>query len=138
MSTQTVTPVINRYLEFIARYPLRPIRSDEALRQAIAVMRSLVVIEAPSRDEADYLEVLGDLIESYETDAYPVPPLSHADMLGSLLESRQVTPAQLSAATHVPEATIALILSGKRGVSNPNRASFARFFHVTPSVFLPE
>ncbi len=138
MSTETLTPVPTSYLELIERHPLRPIRSDAELHRAIAVMNSLLVVAEPTGDQGDYLEVLGDTIANYETEAHPVEPLSHAEMLRALLEERGVTQAELAAATNVPESTISSILSGRRGISKTNVAAFARFFHVTPFVFLGE
>ncbi len=128
----------SRYLELIDQHPLRPIRSDAELRQAITVMNSLLAIEARSRDESDYLEVLGTLIKNHDGEQDPSEPRSQGDMLRFLLESKGLTQAQLSAATKVPESTISSVLGGKRGISKANVAALARFFGVSPFVFLGE
>ena len=49
-----------KYLDLVARFPLRPIERDEELDAAIAVVDSLLAKPRLSKDEDDYLDVLGD------------------------------------------------------------------------------
>jgi len=84
------------------------------------------------------LEVLAALIKNHDGEQDPSGPRSQGDMLRFLLESKGLTQAQLSAATKVPESTISSVLGGKRGISKANVAALARFFGVSPFVFLGE
>lgn len=56
------------YLALVRNFPLRPIRSEEALDRAIAVVDDLLDKDDLTQDEQDYLDVLGDLVEEYESD----------------------------------------------------------------------
>ena len=57
--------ISQKYLDLIRTFPLRPIKSDAELDKAAAVMRKLSGVGARlSPPEADYLQVLSDLIEA--------------------------------------------------------------------------
>jgi HTH-type transcriptional regulator / antitoxin HigA len=126
----------DRYLELIRRFPLRPLRSDADLDGAIAVVNSLIDQQERSRDEEDYLEVLSDLVEKYETEHHPMPPVSDADMLRHLIEARETTQSAVAAETGIAVSTISEILAGKRGLNRRHIEALSRYFHVEPTVFL--
>ena len=125
-----------RYLELVRAFPLRPLRSDDDLRRAVAMIDALTDRERLDTDEEDYLQVLATLVESYEEEHHPLPPVSDAAMLRHLIESRDVTQAQVSAATGIAESTLSSILAGRRGISKNHIAALARYFQVSPAVFL--
>jgi HTH-type transcriptional regulator/antitoxin HigA len=131
---RTTSPDV--YLELVRRFPLRPIRCDEELDRAIAVVNALLDQDALSLDEEDYLDVLGDLVKKYETEHHPVRPVSDAEMLRHLIEARETTQAQVAEETGIAESTISEILSGKRGMNRRHIETLARHFKVKPSVFI--
>ena len=88
-------------------------------------------------DEEDYLEVLAGLIERYEAEHEAMPPVGEDEMLRHLIEARDITQAQLASETNIAESTISAILSGKRRMSKSHVVALARFFRVSPAVFLP-
>lgn len=134
--TTGADPGINRYLELIQRFPLRPIRSDAELDRAIGVIDSLIDKSDRNEGENDYLDVLGDLVKKYESDHYPMTPVTDAEMLHFLMtDAKGITQARLAADTGISESTISEILSGKRGLSRRNIGILARYFHVNPGVF---
>jgi HTH-type transcriptional regulator/antitoxin HigA len=126
----------DRYFELVKRFPLRPIRSDAELDGAIAVINALLDRDDLDAGEEDYLDVLGDLVRKYEEEAHPLPPLSDADMLRHLIETRETTQAKVSHATGIAESTVSEILTGKRGLSRKHIEALARHFKVSPAVFL--
>jgi HTH-type transcriptional regulator / antitoxin HigA len=128
--------VSDRYLELIRRYPLRPIRSDAELDRAIAVIDSLTDRDDLTREEDDYLDVLGDLVEKYEAEQHPMPPLPDAEMLRHLIEARETTQARVAAETGIAESTLSEILAGKRGLNRKHIEALTRHFKVSPAVFL--
>jgi HTH-type transcriptional regulator / antitoxin HigA len=86
-------------------------------------------------DEEDYLEVLGDLVERYEGEAYPMAPVSDAEMLRHLIEARGVSQAEISSATGIADSTISEILKGRRSLNRSHIGKLARYFKVSPEVF---
>jgi HTH-type transcriptional regulator/antitoxin HigA len=126
----------DRYFNLVNMHPLRPIRSDDDLDQAVAMIDSLIDRDELDPSEADYLDVLSGLVEKYEAENHPLAAVSESDMLRHLIEARDVTQARVSEGTGIAESTISAILSGKRGLSRNHIAALARYFKVSPAVFI--
>lgn len=86
-------------------------------------------------EEEDYLDVLGDLVERYESEAHPIPPVSDAEMLRHLIEAKGVSQTKISAATGIANSTVSEILKGKRFLNRTHIGKLARYFKVSPEVF---
>ncbi len=125
-----------RYLELVQELPLRPLKSDEDLSRANAMIKTLISREELTPDEDDYLDVLGGLVQEYEDEHHPLPPISEADMLRCLLESRAVTHSVVSTETGIAESTLSSILAGRRSLNRKHIAALSRFFKVSPAVFI--
>lgn len=124
------------YFDLVRRFPLRPIRSDEELDEAIRMVDSLLDRPKLAPEEEDYLEVLGDLVKQYETEAHPMRPVTDAEMLRHLIEAKGVSQTELSGATGIADSTISEILKGKRSLNRNHIGKLARYFHVSPDVFV--
>ena len=83
----------DRYLDLIRRFPLRPLRTDGDLDAAVAVIDKLIDRAALTPPEQDYLDVLSDLVEAYETETIPMRPVGDAELLRFLIEHKSVTQA---------------------------------------------
>jgi HTH-type transcriptional regulator/antitoxin HigA len=127
-----------RYMEMVARFPLRPLRSERDLDRATKIVNELAVRGNLSRGEQDYFEVLTDMVEAYERIHYPIPDLSGPDMLRHLLHERGVSQAGAAREMGIAPSTISEILRGKRGIGRKHIDAFVRYFSVSSAVFLPE
>jgi HTH-type transcriptional regulator / antitoxin HigA len=125
----------DRYLELVRRFPLRPLRTDADLDAAVAVVDSLIDQDDLSAPEQDYLDVLSDLVESYEAEAVPMRPVGDADMLRFLIEDRGVTQSEVATRAGIAESTISEVLAGKRMLNRTQIGKLARYFHVEPGAF---
>ena len=125
----------DRYLELVLRLPLRPIRSDKELNAAVKMVDSLLDRKDLALEEEDYLEVLGDLIEQYESEAHPIAPVSDVEMLRHLIEAKGVSQTEVSKATGIADSTISEVLKGKRSLNRSHIGKLARYFSVSPDVF---
>lgn len=128
-------PERDHYLDLVRRFSLRPLRSDEELAQAIEVIDSLIIRGDLDSGEQDYLDVLTDLVEKYENDEYPTPPVSDAAMLRHLIEARGITQSRLAADVDIPVSTISEILAGKRKLSRRHIGALAKYFNIKPGAF---
>lgn len=126
----------DRYLELVRRFPLRPLRSDADLDAAVAVIDALLDRDDLAPPEQDYLDVLSDLVEAYEDEHVPIEPVSDAEMLRFLIQSKGVTQAQAAAEAGIAESTISEVLSGKRKLNRGQIGKLARYFHVEPGAFV--
>jgi HTH-type transcriptional regulator / antitoxin HigA len=126
---------IDLYLELVLRFPLRPIRSDKELNAAVKMVDSLLDRKKLASEEEDYLEVLGDLIEQYESETHPIPPVSDGEMLRHLIEAQGVRQTEVSKATGIADSTISEVLKGKRSLNRIHIGKLSRYFSVSPGVF---
>lgn len=123
------------YLDLILRFPLRPIRSEEELEEAIQVMDSLVDREKLLPEEKDYLDVLSDLVERYETETHPIDPVSDDVLLRHLMEAKQVNQSEVARGTGIAVSTISEVLAGKRAFNRAQIGKLADYFRVGPEAF---
>ncbi|MBN2024671.1 MAG: helix-turn-helix domain-containing protein, partial [Pirellulales bacterium] len=107
----------NRYMDLVRQFPLRPIRSKKALADATKMIDSLLDRARLTADERDYLDVLGRLVEDYESKEVPIEPVSDAEMLRQLIDARGVSQTAVSSATGIVNSTISAVLRGKRSLS---------------------
>jgi HTH-type transcriptional regulator/antitoxin HigA len=123
------------YFDLVLKFPLRPIRSDKELDAAVKMVDSLLDRKKLKQAEEDYLEVLGNLIEQYESEAHPIAPVSDVEMLRHLIEAKGVSQTEVSKATKIADSTISEVLKGKRSLNRSHIGKLARYFGVSPDVF---
>jgi HTH-type transcriptional regulator/antitoxin HigA len=125
----------DRYLELVCEFALRPITTGTQLRRAHQVAEELEAKGRLSRDERDYLEVLGDLIEKYEDRAIKVDPVSDGEMITFLISLKKVTQSVVAKETGIPGSVLSNILHGKRRLNRGQIGKLADYFGVDPTVF---
>lgn len=116
---------------------MNPIRNDEDLSRANAIVAEMIARDDLDAAEDDYLDVLGDLVWKYEEDAHPLPSVSGEDVLRHILESRELSQAELSRGTGIAEPTISAILAGRRSLNRDHIAALSAYLGVSPAVFIP-
>ncbi|WP_082838356.1 type II toxin-antitoxin system HigA family antitoxin [Gemmata sp. SH-PL17] len=125
----------DRYLELVRQFPLRPLRTNADLDAAVAVIDSLIDRDELSAPEQDYLDVLSDLVEAYETESVPIKPVGDAEMLRFLIEQNGITQVEAAKRVGIAESTISEVLAGKRKLNRTQIGKLARYFHVSPGAF---
>jgi HTH-type transcriptional regulator/antitoxin HigA len=126
----------DRYLDLIRRFPLRPLRTETDLDAAVVVIDELIDRAALTAPEQDYLDVLSNLVEAYETEMIPMRPVGDAELLRFLIEHKSVTQAETAAGAGIAESTISEVLAGKRKLNRGQIAKLARYFNLNPGAFL--
>ena len=125
----------DQYMALVRRFPLRPLCNDADLDAAIAVIDSLIDQDIRSAPAQDYLDVLSDLVQAYETENVPIGPVADSDMLRFLIENRAVTQSEFAKKADIAESTISEVLAGKRKLNRSQIGKLARYFHVEPGAF---
>ncbi len=125
------------YFELVRHFPLRPIRSERELDHAIEVIDELIAREDRSRAEDDYLDVLSDLVEKYESEHHPIPDASPVEMLQFLIEERETNQRAVALGSGIAVSTMSEILAGRRQMNLEHMQKLARFFGIEVAVFLP-
>ena len=126
------------YMDLIARFPLRPLRSDRDLDRAAKIANALAIRDDLTQGETDYLDVLTDMIEKYEDIHYPVQDASGVELLRFLLSEQGKPQAEVARELGMSPSTISEILSGKRDFGRKYIEVFSRYFCVSPATFLTE
>lgn len=126
------------YMDLIAKFPLRPLRSDRDLDRAAKIANALAIRDGLTQGETDYLDVLTDMIEKYENIHYPAQDVSGVELLRFLLSEQGKPQAEVARELGMSPSTISEILSGKRNFGRKYIEVFSRYFCVSPATFLTE
>lgn len=117
------------------RQGLAPIRDDAQLERAVALVDELVDRPELSAPEADYLEVLADLVERYEDEHVELPAVRGVDVLRHLMEEHELQQKDL-----VPffgsKSIVSEVLSGKRGLALSHIRHLSRAFGLPADAFI--
>lgn len=116
---------------------LRPIRSEDEYDRTLALMNFLVdmVGDQEDHDLSGLLDLVSELVSDYDTDRYAIEASEPNEVLRYLLESRGLKQSDL--AEIVPQSNLSAILAGKRKISATLAGKLARFFRISPAVFVP-
>ncbi len=125
----------DRYLELLGKFPLRPIRTEADLDAATEVIHELIDQDTRTAAEDDYLGVISDLVEAYESVHEPEPDVTDAGMLQFLMEMQGRTQTDVARGAKIAASTVSEVLSGKRTLNRAQIGKLARYFHVGPGVF---
>src|SRR3954447_11623794 len=101
------------YFDLVKRFPLTHIRDDAHLDEAADLIDQLLRQDRDAGAQA-YLDVLTDLVESYEGQHVPIPDASEADVLHELMAAHRISQPQLAKAVGIAQSTLSAVLNGKR------------------------
>ncbi len=127
--------VISEYRDLLVKYLPQPIHSEQAYRRALAQLERLME-PRPNAARSRLIEMLSTLIEDYESREHPTPQVPSSKMLAHLLSARGVKCADVARQTRILPATLSNVLANRRGISKVNAQKLARYFKVSPLLFL--
>jgi HTH-type transcriptional regulator/antitoxin HigA len=127
-----------RYLELIHQFPLRPIRTKAELAAATEILDRLFGRDDADTGEADYLDVLSDLVDSYERENDPNydSEATGLEVLRALMEERGMKQSTLAAKLGISAPAMSLILSDDRPITAEHARNLGKIFSVDPGVFI--
>jgi HTH-type transcriptional regulator/antitoxin HigA len=127
-----------QYRDLIEQFALRPIRSKAQQEAATLIMDRLAVRSDLSRDEADYLDVLSDLVDAYDRAHNSLQDFDATglEVLRELMEQHQMKQSALAKKMEISEAAVSMILAGDRAITADHARSLGRIFSANPGLFL--
>lgn len=134
-SLKTQQPFFASYYQLVKKFPLVSIRDNAHLALALALVEELLKRDLDEGADS-YLDVLTGLIEAYESKSSPIPDASEADILRELMRQNGLSQSALEEKVGIAQPTISAVLRGTRGLTKKQVVTLARFFHVSPGVFL--
>lgn len=116
---------------------LRPIRNADEYDHTVALMNNLldIVGEDENHPLAGLLDLVGELVEDYDAEHYAIEASDPKEVLRYLIESRGLKQSDLT--DIVPQSNLSAILAGKRKISATLAGKLAKFFNISPAVFVP-
>ncbi|NEO52167.1 MAG: transcriptional regulator [Okeania sp. SIO3B5] len=115
-------------------FPPRPITNEAELIATQNRINSILDKGSLTKDDRDYLKILGMLVYEYEEKHEPIPTLRGAELLKALLEESQLSPQDL-----IPilgnESIVLEVLNGSYKLSENQIQELGNFFHISPSLF---
>jgi HTH-type transcriptional regulator/antitoxin HigA len=110
------------------------IRSEEELAKYTAALFHLTGKTTLTEEEEEAVALLTLLVERYESEHYPIPEATPAEVLRFLMETNGL--AQRDLADELgSESTVSLVLAGKRPLTRNHIARLSARFGVSPAVF---
>ncbi len=138
MATKTTARKLpDSYFKLVKRFPLTHVRDDAHLDEAQEMIDRLLQRDL-DQGEQEYLDVLTDLVESYEETHYPIPDASEGDVLRELMRMNGFTQQSLAKEVKIAQSTLSAVLNGTRSLTRDQIVALAKFFHVPPTVFLAD
>ena len=136
----SVTGMIDqkRYGRLLAKAVPRVITTEQEHERALAIVKSLTEKSEHymTPEEDALLDLITNLIRSYESSAYPPRPKSKPhEVVAFLLEQRGLAPKDLWPVVG-SKSRVSEILRGKRSISKDRAKALAEFFHVGVDLFL--
>jgi len=129
-------PMAARYAELVMRFPLRPLRDEVDYDNALEVAESMVGSVDLTEDQADYLDVLTDIIQKYEAGHHFVGGGgSSVDILRKMLKEQGLSGSDLGRLLGNRPLGGA-ILRGERKLSKAHIRVLADHFKVSTDLFL--
>lgn len=114
---------------------IRPIRTDEDHKAALAAMELLWNAE-PGSPDYDRLDLLATLVEAYENKRWPLDNLDPVQALEAAIESGEHTRAELAAIIGQSRATE--ILGRQRPLTLNMIRAIERAWHVPAAILVKE
>ena len=116
---------------------LRPIRSEEDYDHTVALMNTLLDAVGDEEEHAlsGLLDLVSALVEEYDTHHYSIEAFEPKEVLRYLIEMRGLNQGDL--AEIVAQSNLSAILAGKRKISATLAGKLAKYFNVSPTVFVP-
>ena len=123
------------YADLISHFPLRPLHDRHDYDNALEVAESLVGSDL-NDDQADYLDVLTDIIQKYESMNYAITgKRDPIKMLKAMMDERGMNGSDLGRLLGNRQLG-SLILTGRRELSKANVRILAEEFKVSASLLI--
>ncbi|MGL5064303.1 MAG: helix-turn-helix domain-containing protein [Microcoleus sp.] len=134
MTTGLTTPS-SYYIELNATFPPRPITCEAELIATQNRIDSILDKREITKDDRDYLNVLGMLVNDYEEKHEPMPFIRGIALLQALMLEDKIQEKDLSDLFH-SESLLFEVMDGKRELTASQIQKLATFFHVSPVAFI--
>ena len=116
---------------------LRPIHTEDEYDRTVSLMNNLLDMVGDQEDHAlsGLLDLVSELVADYDAKHFAIEASEPNEVLRYLIELRGLKQGDL--AEVVPQSNLSAILAGKRKISATLAGKLAKFFNISPAVFVP-
>ncbi len=122
------------YQALVASFAPRPIHQEKQLTETIARIDELLTKSRRTAAEDDYLVLLSDVVEDWESKHVEIPEVNGVGLIRALLKDRNLRQHDL-AGIFGTDSIVSEVLSGKRELQRKHIEQLAHFFKVSPAAF---
>jgi HTH-type transcriptional regulator/antitoxin HigA len=124
------------YQALVASFAPRPIHQEKQLTETMARIDDLLTKSRRTAAEDDYLGLLSDVVEDWESRHVVIPEVHGVELVKALLDDRNLRQHDL-VSIFGTDSIVSEVLSGKRELQRKHIEQLARFFKVSPATFFP-
>ena len=137
MITTTCDLDTKRYGRLLAKTVPTVIKSEQENARTLSIIEDLMAKgeNGLTPEEDALLELLVDLVHTFETKHYPLPADKPNEMVAFLLKQRGLTPKSLWPILG-SKGRVSEVLSGQRAISKEQARKLAAYFHVGVQLFI--
>ena len=117
---------------------LRPIANAKDHVRMVKLLNALLDCVGDDEDHplASLLDLVGDIVDRYEREHFPMEAAEPREVLRELMDGRGLKQTDLAGI--VAQSNLSAILAGRREISARLASRLARFFGVSPALFVPK
>jgi HTH-type transcriptional regulator/antitoxin HigA len=130
------TKIPKTYAALMARHLIRPIH-DQVDADNAAEMIDLLAGHRLNDEQSDYLELLSDLYEKWESAQFPIAQAKGADLLRLVLAERNEGAGSLAKLLGIDPSLAYRILRGERQLTAVQIRHVAAAYGLNPVALLP-
>ncbi len=125
------------YTTLLYQVPPKVIDTEAEYEQTLAAVESLAFNQNRTAEQTALYKLLVLLLETYETEHYPIPEASPTELLHHILEASNTCPGDLLGLLGTEEI-ISEIINGTRAMSKAQAQILADHFKVSPNLFIAQ
>ena len=127
---------LQRYGKLLAKARPMVIKTEQENERMLALVQKLMSKGARlTPEEGELLELVGRLIADFEEQFYQPEVAAPHEVLKELVDARGLKASDL-VSVFGSEGRVSEVLNGKRAISKTQAKALARFFHVSPVLFI--
>ena len=113
------------------------IRNDAQYEQVVSFMNGLLDVVGDNEDHelADFLDLVGQLVEDYENSRYAIPEAAPHEVLRFIMDQHNLKQTDLAEEIG-GQSVVSEILNGKREINARQAKALATRFGVSAAAFL--
>jgi HTH-type transcriptional regulator / antitoxin HigA len=125
------------YQKLMREFPLRPIATKKDADAATKILEKRFRQDFDDPGEEAYILILADLLADYDEKANPFKnTATPADVLNLLMESNDLTQADIGKLLEIGQSAVSMILSGQRPLTAEHARRLGKRFGLNPGNFI--